>query len=247
MNSQSVNMTNSPTSNGNLNMSLNVKIVAVDGPAGSGKSTICKLAGEKLGWDYVSTGKLYRAIGILANERGIDLDDDELLVELTKEFETKFRWNAETDELFFGERNFGDLLYSVQAGAGASKVAKQPKFREALLPVQRKMATFSKEGALFDGRDVGTIVFPDADCKIYMTASLEKRAQRRLDQLKGKSEILPSLVELMADIEQRDRQDSSRGVAPLLQAEDAIFFDTSELTLEQSVDKMVEIIKKHTV
>jgi CMP/dCMP kinase len=229
------------------NISLEqVKIVAIDGPAGSGKSTICKMVGEKLGWDYVSTGKLYRAIGLLAQERGLDLEDDNGLVELANEFGEFFTWVASTDEIFFKERNLSEQLYSVEAGAAASTVAKQPKFRDALLPVQRKMASFSEKGALFDGRDVGTIVFPDANCKIYMTASLQKRAERRLKQLELKSETTPSLEQLMSDIEARDRQDSNRGVAPLLQAEDAVFFDTSEFDLNQSVDKVVEIIKLAT-
>ena len=239
--------TNSKGDNQNKTISLeNVKIVAVDGPAGSGKSTICKMVGEKLGWDYVSTGKLYRAIGLLAQERSIDLEDDNALVVLAGEFGENFRWVAATDEIFFKERNLSEQLYSVEAGAAASAVAKQPKFRESLLPVQRKMASFADKGALFDGRDVGTIVFPDADCKIYMTASLQKRAERRLKQLEQKDSGLPSLEQLMADIEARDRQDSNRGVAPLLQAEDAVFFDTSELDLDQSVDRIVEIIKSAT-
>ena len=230
--------------NSPLKKERKVAIVAVDGPAGSGKSTICRLAGEKLGWAYVSTGKLYRAIGILAKERGIALDDDDALAVLATEFAEKFDWLPTTDELFFDGRKFNEELYSEEAGASASKVAIQPKFRSALLSAQRKMASLSDKGALFDGRDVGTVVFPDATCKIYMTASLEKRAQRRLQQLDGKLALVPTLAELMADIEARDRQDSSRSAAPLAQAEDSIFFDTSDLSLEQSVEKMVAIINE---
>lgn len=238
---------NDAKTNDSIIKDVAIKIVAVDGPAGSGKSTICRLASARLGWNYVSTGKLYRAIGVLASENNIGLDDDEKLSELANDFGDQFQWDPDKDLIFYRDRNLSDLLMSENAGVVASRIAKQPKFRQALLGVQRKLARFSKNGAILDGRDIGTVVFPDADCKVYMTASLEKRARRRLKQLEEKkAPLYPSIEQLMADIEARDRQDSSRGVSPLLQADDAVFFDTSDLSLEESVDKIVDIIQKRT-
>lgn len=221
-------------------------IIAVDGPAGSGKSSICRAVASRLGWTYVNTGALYRAIGLMAAERGTGLVDDHALVKLVAEFEEKFTWDPVSGRLYLGNDDLTPRLSSVEAGANASLVAKNVLLRRALIPVQRKLAFFSLKSAIVDGRDIGTVIFSDSKCKIFMTASLEQRAKRRLRQLEqeGMADPTLQLEYLMKEIEARDLQDSCRGEAPLVMAKDAELLDTSFLTFEESVDKMIEIISE---
>lgn len=218
-------------------------VVAVDGPAGSGKSSICKNVSEKLGWPYVSTGKLYRSIGLLAKERGVSSEDTQSLLELTKEFCEVFVWDPSEDRFFIGERDLTPDLYSEEVGALASKIAKVAEFRTQLLDVQRKLIHFAKGGILVDGRDVGSVVFPDAQVKIFLTASLRKRAERRAKQLVDTdSGNVKSIEQLMEDIEARDRQDQGRSAAPLVRVVDAELVDTTSLNMEEAVSTVMSII-----
>jgi cytidylate kinase len=220
------------------------KIVAVDGPAGSGKSSICATVCQDLGWSYVNTGALYRAVGLLALDRGVSLVEGPALKKLLEEFSDIVRWEHESARLFVGLEDFTPRLNSVEAGNGASAVAKMPMVREALLPLQRKLSLSAPRGAIVDGRDIGTVIFPDADIKIFMTASLEQRAMRRLRQLEksgGLSDL--SHDDVKRAIASRDDQDSQRDSAPMRKAADAILFDTSEMDVEQAISKLKELIR----
>lgn len=225
------------------------KIVAVDGPAGSGKSSICATVCREIGWSYVNTGALYRAIGLLAHDRGVALVEGPELRNLVEEFCERARWIHETEKLYVDQCDMTPRLGSVEAAAGASAVAKMPMVRDALTPLQRRLSLSAPQGAMVDGRDIGTVIFPDADLKIFMTASLEQRALRRLKQLEragGKSTL--SAEEIMEAIAARDIQDSQRDAAPMRQADDAIFFDTSHMDVPQAIASLKQLlIDKHLV
>lgn len=222
-------------------------IVAVDGPAGSGKSSICAHVCQEIGWTYVNTGALYRAVAVLGTKAGFDLNDEQILLPLIDRFVAHAEWKPQTQELYFEDQNLTRKLDSVEVGNDASKVAKMPLVRDRLLPLQRRLGRESIVGALVDGRDIGTVVFPDADLKIFMTASLEERAQRRLNQLiqtRGPTSAM-TLSDIMRDIARRDRQDAERGAAPLKQATDAVLFDTSGLNVEEAVSGMITLLRQH--
>ena len=220
-------------------------VVAVDGPAGSGKSSICRDAARRMNWLYVNTGAVYRSLAVVARQLEIDLADEDSMGQLCEDFGRHLRWECESDRMFYKDQDITDLLTSAQAGPDASAVAKMSSVRRLLLSVQREMALAADRGVLVDGRDIGTVVFPDAQLKIFMTASLDKRARRRLDQLaarpNGHAE-LPTLDELKTEIARRDFQDQNRGLAPLKAAEDAKVVDTSESSFEQCVDLVVQMI-----
>ncbi len=216
------------------------KIVAVDGPAGSGKSSICNRVSELIGWTYINTGAIYRAIGILAVAEGIDLDDTPSLVSLVDRVSSKLRWDSIKRELWCGDLHLTPMLNSEQTGYAASKIASKGLVRERLLPVQRQLTLSAPVGALVDGRDIGTVVFPDADLKIFLTASLEERSRRRQLQLGSESEELEAIK---SGIAKRDERDQGRESAPLKQASDAYVLDTSEMSMDASVEAMIEILK----
>ena len=219
------------------------KIVAVDGPAGSGKSSICHQVAERIGWSYINTGALYRAIGLVAHRRGVILTDERAVARLVDEIAPQLSWHANTRELWLGIENLSPLLLSEEAGAAASIVAKQSLMRARLLQVQRQLTISAPKGALVDGRDIGTVVFPDADLKIFLTASLDERSRRRLQQLGGNvsREVLESIK---AGIAARDEQDGARGVAPLKQAPDAVVVDTSQMNVEETIHVIIELLQQ---
>ncbi|MFK7825100.1 MAG: (d)CMP kinase [Oligoflexales bacterium] len=235
--------------NGKGDLSMTPKpavIVAVDGPAGSGKSSICRQVCKKIGFVYINTGAIYRALGFIAKRMNIDLANEQQLGNLVTIFKEGLEWDAKSGCLFFEGENLSPHLYDEQVGSFASKIAKNPKLRNLLLPLQRKLAESAPNGALLDGRDIGTVVFPNADLKIFMTASLEQRAKRRLLQLQEQaspSEQIPNHHEIMLEIEKRDSQDKYRGTAPLKKSPEAIEFDTSDLGIEESILEMTELIK----
>ena len=216
-------------------------VVAVDGPAGSGKSSICQAVANQLGFTYVNTGALYRAVGYLALQHGVSLDDSEGLVKLVGEQGKDITWNPESGHLHFAGEDISPKLHTEDVGKAASAVAKVAALRAALLPLQRKWAQSAPVGAIIDGRDIGTVVFPRADVKIFLTASLEQRAKRRLLQLGDEADA--ELAEIQDDLAKRDTQDSERASAPLKQADDAHLFDTSAMDFKQSVQALVAFIE----
>jgi cytidylate kinase len=222
-------------------------IVAVDGPAGSGKSSICAQVAEQIGWTYLNTGALYRGVGVIALEQGINLDDEAAVAGMLDEVAPDLRWDSTTKSLLYKDENLSSKLLTREAGIAASKVAKQSLVRERLLPVQRDLILASPHGALVDGRDIGTVVFPNAELKIFLTASLDERAKRRLKQLQGTDKNrndAETLNRIREEISSRDSQDERRGEAPLRKADDAIEVDTSSMTIVEVIEHIVLMIKE---
>ncbi len=230
-------------------------IVAIDGPAGGGKSSVCAQLCIQEGWGYINTGALYRAIAFLAGKKAIAFTDHGQLDDVVGDFVEKFQWDSKTSTLYYDGESISEHLQTEEAGAKASQVAKIETVRKALIPVQRHLIFSSlKPVVLADGRDIGTVIVPDADLKVFLTANLKTRAQRRYTQLEPQtlktvsdhiSSSAPAddqLNAIMHDMALRDEQDEKRGVAPLSMAPDAILVDTSDQSLEQVVDQVKALI-----
>lgn len=213
--------------------------VAIDGPAGAGKSTIARAAAERLGFIYVDTGALYRAVGLKFIRSGAGLASDTETEKLLAETTVEIRFSNGEQHVFLDGEDVSGLIRTPEASMTASAVSARPAVRAFLLEMQRKAARESN--VIMDGRDIATVVLPQADVKIFLTASVEARAERRWRELCEKGERV-SLEEVCADIEKRDYNDAHRAAAPLRQAEDAVLADTSELTLEQSIELVLKII-----
>ena len=214
-------------------------VVAIDGPSGSGKGTVCSRLARQLGWHLLDSGALYRLLALAAGRHGIALDNEAALETLAANLDVQFVAAAEGlhgQRILLEGEEVGDELRTEQAGAGASQVAALPGVRSALLQRQRDFRV--APGLIADGRDMGTVVFPDAPLKIFLTASAEERARRRYLQLKDKvpGAILSSLLE---EIRARDERDTQRAVAPLKPASDAILLDSTELSIEQVLERIL--------
>ncbi len=218
--------------------------VAIDGPAGAGKSTVARAAAKELGYIYVDTGALYRAVGLNALRLGIDPKDANLVGESLSGITAELKFeNGEQSVMLSGE-NVSSQIRTPEASMAASDVSAIPAVRAFLFDLQRDIA--KKNNCIMDGRDIGTVVLPDAQVKIFLTASPEIRAKRRYDELIAKGENV-DFADVLDDLIKRDYNDSHREVAPLKPAEDGVILDTSELTLEQSIANTVRIIKERTV
>jgi cytidylate kinase len=213
-----------------------VPVITVDGPSGSGKGTISQLLAVRLGWNFLDSGALYRALGLAAQARGIALDAETALAALAGQLELRF----EGERVLLDGRDVSDELRTETSGNAASKVAALPAVRAALLDWQRDQAR--APGLVADGRDMGSVVFPHAPLKLFLTASAEERAQRRYKQLKGKGFDV-SLSSLVEEIEERDRRDRSRSVAPLRPAADAVELDSSGLSIQEVFDRVLDQVR----
>ncbi len=210
-------------------------IIAIDGPAGAGKSTIAKGVAKALGITRVDTGAIYRALTLEALEKG--LLDEEAIVPLLETLQLRF----DGLRILIGDRDVSDLIRTPEVSAQTSRISAFPKIRAGLLGLQRKLALADPKGAVLEGRDIGTVVFPDADIKVFLTASASARAARRTQDLE--SQDLPAnFDETLKAIQQRDAQDAGRAVAPLKQAEDAYPLDSTSKSIEEVVQEIVGLV-----
>lgn len=219
------------------------KNIAIDGPAGAGKSTIAKRCAKKLGYIYVDTGAMYRAMAIHFVDKGTDVTDENAVKAECENVTILIKYEGEEQQVILNGVNVTGRLRQEEVGKMASKTSVYKCVRTKLVELQKELA--SKENVIMDGRDIGTCVLPNADLKIYLTASVEKRAKRRYDELVAKGET-PSLNELKKDIENRDYQDMHRQESPLKQADDAILVDTSDMGIEEVTDKIINLFNDCT-
>ena len=217
--------------------------IAIDGPAGAGKSTIARLAAKELGYIYVDTGALYRTIGLAASRRGITAEDKDAVIDMLPSIKVELAFNEKQEQIVLldGEDVSG-LIRTPEISMMASAVSAIPEVRAFLLGLQREMA--HTNNVIMDGRDIGTVVLPDAKIKLFLSASPECRARRRYDELVEKGMDV-KYEDILSDIIARDYADSHRDIAPLKPAEDAIMVDTSGETLDTSVNKLLQIMREH--
>jgi cytidylate kinase len=220
-------------------------IVAIDGPAGAGKSTVARRLADTMGFVLVDTGALYRGVALAARRAGIPWDDAERVGALAQALVAreglKFERNAEGLRVRLDGEDVSEAIRTPDLGMGASQVSAHPPVRDALLEMQRQAGR--PGGVVLEGRDIGTVVFPDADVKFFLTARPEVRAKRRHDELRAKGASV-SFEETLADVRRRDEQDTTRAVAPLRQAADALLVDSSEMGIDETVGKMAAAIRE---
>lgn len=221
-------------------MNQDVIAVAIDGPAGAGKSTIARAAAAQLGFVYVDTGALYRTIGLAVCRRGIDGTDVPGILATLPEIQVGLTYQDGAQHVLLDGEDVSDAIRTPQISTYASQVSSVPEVRAYLLDLQRDLAR--RQSVIMDGRDIGTVILPDAKVKIFLTASPEKRAARRCAELREKGQDV-TVEGVLADMERRDALDASRAAAPLKQAEDAVLVDTSDLTLEQSIEAVLTVIR----
>ncbi len=214
--------------------------IAIDGPSGAGKSTLAKRLTSEMGYIYVDTGAMYRTIGLFALRQNVDPKDAKNVSKLLPELEMHFENISGAQKIFLGAEDVSEAIRKEEIGMAASAVSAIPEVRAHLLDLQRQLA--QTQNVVMDGRDIGTVILPNATVKIYLTASSTARATRRLLELEQKGENA-NFETVLSDIEQRDYQDMNRKIAPLKQADDALLLDTSELTFDESYEKLSAIVK----
>lgn len=215
-----------------------MSVVAIDGPVGSGKSTVARRVAGRLGYLYLDTGAMYRAVGLLATEAGVQLGDEAAVLPVAAAAELRFDGDG---RLFAGDRDVSTAIRTLEMGAAASVVSALPGVRRLLVERQRTLG--SGADIVMEGRDIGTNVFPDAGVKVFLTARPEIRAARRAEELRANGEDV-DVAEVLAALLERDRRDSEREVAPLRRAADAVEVDTSALTFDEVVAAVVAIVEK---
>lgn len=213
-----------------------VPVIAIDGPSASGKGTIAAAVARHLGFHYLDSGALYRIVGLIAGERGANLDNDSEISSISLNLNIKF----EDNKIWVDGREVSDLIRGEVAGAAASRVAALPGVRAALMTLQHGFRR--APGLVADGRDMGSVVFPDAGLKIYLTATPEERAQRRYNQLMEKG-LGASMAALLQDIRERDFRDTHRAAAPLLKCPDAVEIDTTGIPVDAVVDRVMQLFQ----
>lgn len=215
--------------------------VAIDGPAGAGKSTIARAAAKVLGYIYVDTGALYRAVGVYVLRQGKNTKDPDAVAALLPDISVELKFLGDVQHVFLNGEDVSTEIRTPQASLAASAVSAVPAVRQFLFDLQRDIA--KKNACIMDGRDIGTVVLPEAQVKIFLTASPEARALRRYKELREKG-ANDTYEQVLDDLNQRDYEDSHRAIAPLKPAADSILVDTTSLTLEGAVQKVIDTIKE---
>ena len=215
-------------------------VIAVDGPAGAGKSSASRALAARLGFTYVDTGAMYRVVGVLAHEQGVRFDDDEALARLVADL----RFEVSGDRLLANGRDLGREIREPQAGNLASRVSTRPVVRERLVALQRALGAAG--GVVMEGRDIGTVVFPDALVKLFLTAAPAERARRRATEMRARGVVVDE-AKLAREIAERDQRDSTRTHAPLRPADDAVVLDTTPLSFDAVVEAMVDVVRARMV
>jgi CMP/dCMP kinase len=216
-----------------ISAGVTAPIVAIDGPAGAGKSTVARQLARRLGFSIIDTGAIYRTVALVAARAGIAWDDDEGLRKL---LDRGLGLSFEGERVLLDGEDVSEAIRTPEISRGASVVSARPVVREKLLGLQRELGRRAARGAVLEGRDIGTVVFPDADVKFFLTASDDARARRRYAELAGKGRP-QALAEVLADQRQRDQDDTTRAIAPLRAAPDAVVVDTTDIDLDQVVDR----------
>lgn len=219
-------------------MSFNI---AIDGPAGAGKSTAAKLAAKELGFIYVDTGAMYRTIALYLLRSGTDIEEEAALQAALEDIDVRISYEQGVQHMILNGEDVSGLIRTPEVSDMASRSSARPAVRKKLLDLQRQLA--AREDVLMDGRDIGTAILPEADLKIFLTASVAERVRRRFLEMKEKGEEC-SEEEIRREIEERDYRDMHREISPLVQAEDAVLLDTSDMTLEQVVEKITALAKE---
>ncbi|MDA0713081.1 MAG: (d)CMP kinase [bacterium] len=218
-------------------------IVAIDGPVGSGKSSVAKDVATQLGFAYVDTGAIYRALALAALDENIPWDDEVSLANLASRMEIDFVPDKEGQQTWLNNQNVSKLIRTEEISQGSSKVSQYAQVRKNLLLLQRDLGEKAKHGAVLEGRDIGTVVFPKAQIKFFLIASDEERARRRFEELEGRS-VAVSFATVLADLRERDLRDKEREVAPLKAASDAILVNTDGITKTEVVDLIKQKIEQ---
>ncbi|WP_221801212.1 (d)CMP kinase [Oceanobacter mangrovi] len=222
-------------------MTKRAAVIAIDGPSGAGKGTVCARLAEQLNWHLLDSGALYRITGLAASRKQIALDDEPAVAAVAASLDVRFAPTAEGVEVMLEGENVTTTIRTEDVGSLASQVAALPAVRDALLQRQRDFR--AAPGLIADGRDMGTVVFTDAEVKVFLTASAEERGRRRHQQLLDKG-INASLLALIEDIQARDERDSNRAVAPLRPAEDAQVIDSTELSIDEVCSQVLQLVRE---
>lgn len=212
--------------------------IAVDGPGSSGKGTVARGVARALGYSYIDTGSMYRSVALIAREQGISWEDGPRLAQLASQLRFDFRWDGDILRIVVNDRDLTSQIRNDDVGVGASRVSARPEVRQALLELQRALGR--RGGVVMDGRDIGTVVLPDAQLKIYLDAAIDERARRRHDELMRRGDVI-SYQDVFDALDARDRLDKERPIAPLRQAEDAVYLDSSSLTIREATDRVLEL------
>lgn len=216
-------------------------IVAIDGPAGAGKSTVSKILARRLDFTLVDTGAIYRCVALKARRQGLALDDDAKLERLLDGLTVSFRVEEDVNHVFLEGEDVSEAIRTPENSLAASQVSSRPVVRARLLDLQRKLALAATHGAILEGRDIGTVVFPDADVKVFLFANPEIRARRRFEELFEKGHEKP-ITQVLDEQNRRDKEDSQREVAPLKAAADAVQIDSTELPLSEVVERIEGLV-----
>lgn len=221
-----------------------VPVITIDGPSGAGKGTVCRLLAQKLGWEILDSGAIYRVLALASIHHQIESGDEESLIPLAAHLDVQFVATDNGAKIVLEGEEVTRLIRTEEVGGVASQIAALPRVREALL--RRQRAFRQDPGLIADGRDMGTVVFKDAFVKVFLTASAEERANRRFLELKGKGHDV-KIGDLLTEIQARDDRDMNRSVAPMVPADDAISIDSTNLTAQQVFEQLIEIVEQKLI